>query len=72
MDFKELAYVLAIAKYQNITRAADSLYVTQPTLTRFLQNLEKELGQKLFRSCGAPICCPAPFRFSTVSIPMYG
>lgn len=52
MDFKELAYVLAIAKYQNITRAADSLYVTQPTLTRFLQNLEKELGQKLFRKLG--------------------
>lgn len=52
MDFKELVYVLAIAKYQNITKAADSLYVTQPTLTKFLQNLEKELGQKLFRKLG--------------------
>lgn len=52
MDFKDLAYVLAIAKFQNITKAADSLYVTQPTLTKFLQNLEKELGQKLFRKLG--------------------
>lgn len=52
MDFKDLSYVLAIAKHQNITRAADSLYVTQPTLTKFLQNLEKELGQKLFRKLG--------------------
>lgn len=52
MDFKDFAYVLAIAKYQNITKAADSLYVTQPTLTKFLQNLEKELGQKLFRKLG--------------------
>lgn len=52
MDFKDLSYVLAIAKHQNITKAADSLYVTQPTLTKFLQNLEKELGQKLFRKLG--------------------
>ena len=52
MDFRELSYVLAIAKTQNITKAADSLYVTQPTLTKFLQNLEKEMGQKLFRKLG--------------------
>lgn len=52
MDFKDFSYVLAIAKYQNITKAADSLYITQPTLTKFLQNLEKDLGQKLFRKLG--------------------
>ena len=52
MDFKDLSYVLAIARYQNITKAANSLYVTQPTLTKFLQNLEAELGQKLFRKLG--------------------
>jgi len=49
---KDLTYVLAIAKFQNITKAADSLYVTQPTLTKFLQNLERDLGQKLFRKLG--------------------
>ena len=52
MDFKDLTYVLAIAKYQNITKAAESLYITQPTLTKFLQNLEKQLGQKLFKKMG--------------------
>ena len=52
MDFKELTYVIAIAKHQNITRAADSLYLTQPTLSKFLQNLERELGVKLFRKLG--------------------
>ena len=52
MYFKDLSYVLAIARYQNITKAANSLYVTQPTLTKFLQNLEAELGQKLFRKLG--------------------
>lgn len=52
MDFRDLSYVVAIAKYGNITRAADSLYITQPTLTKFLQGLEKKLDQKLFHRIG--------------------
>ena len=52
MDFRDLSYVLAIAKYQNITKAADALYITQPTLTKFLQSLEHQMGQKLFRKLG--------------------
>lgn len=52
MDFRELSYVLAIAKYQNITKAANALYITQPTLTKFLQSLEDQMGQKLFRRLG--------------------
>mgnify|MGYP005766264403 FL=1 len=43
-----MKYFLAIAKEGSITKAADSLYLTQPTLTRQIQNLEQELGQKLF------------------------
>ena len=49
MNLKELDYMLAIAKYQNITKAAESLYITQPALTRFLQNIEKEFQQKFFK-----------------------
>ena len=52
MDFKELNYIIAIDKYQNITKAADSLYITQPTLTKFLQQQERILGQKLFKKLG--------------------
>lgn len=52
MNFRELTYIIAIAKHQNITKAADSLYISQPTLTKFIQNIEKELGQKLFRRLG--------------------
>lgn len=52
MDFKDLTYVLAIAKHQNITKAANALYLSQPTLTKFLQKLEKDLNQKLFRKVG--------------------
>lgn len=52
MDFKELNYVLAIAKHQSITKAANALYLSQPTLTKFLQQLEHSLGQKLFNRIG--------------------
>lgn len=52
MDFRELTYILAIAKHGNITRAAESLYVGQPTLSKFLMSLEADLGLKLFRRVG--------------------
>lgn len=52
MDFRELNYILAIAKYQNITKAAQSLYIGQPTLSKFLSALEHDLGQPLFRKLG--------------------
>lgn len=52
MDFRDLTYVLAIAKYQNITKAAESLYISQPTLSKFLISLEHSLGLKLFRKLG--------------------
>ena len=52
MDFRELTYILAIAKHGNITKAAESLYVGQPTLSKFLMSLEEELGLKLFRRVG--------------------
>lgn len=52
MDFRELTYLQAIAKHGNITKAAESLYVGQPTLSKFLASLEEELGLKLFRRVG--------------------
>lgn len=52
VDFRELNYVLAVARYQNITKAAESLYVGQPTVSKFLTGLEEELGLKLFRKIG--------------------
>lgn len=52
MDFRELSYVLAIAKHHNITKASEALYVSQPTLSKFLMSLEQDLGLKLFRKMG--------------------
>ena len=47
MELRTLRYFLATATEGNITRAADILHVTQPTLSRQLMDLEKELGTTL-------------------------
>lgn len=47
MDLRVLNYFLAVAKEGNITRAADVLHITQPTLSRQLKELEDELGTVL-------------------------
>lgn len=48
MEIRVLKYFLAVAREGSITKAANSLHLTQPTLTRQLQDLEHELKQKLF------------------------
>lgn len=48
MDFRDLSYITAIAKHQNITKAAEALYISQPALSKFLAGLEADLGLKLF------------------------
>lgn len=48
MEIKTLRYFLAVAREENMTRAAEFLHVTQPTLSKQLKSLEEELGKKLF------------------------
>lgn len=48
MDFRDYTYVQAIAQYKNITKAAEALYITQPSLSKFLQKLEEQIGTPLF------------------------
>ena len=48
MEIKTLRYFLAVAREENMTRAAENLHVTQPTLSKQLKSLEDELGKKLF------------------------
>ena len=48
MELRELKYFLAVAQTGSISAAADSLYITQPSLSRQMKNLEAEAGGELF------------------------
>ena len=48
MEIRTLRYFLAVAREENMSRAAAMLHVTQPTLSKALRALEDEFGKKLF------------------------
>lgn len=48
MEIRVLQYFLAIARMESISKAADYLHITQPTLSRQIKELEDELGKTLF------------------------
>ena len=55
MDSKQLQYILKVAECQNITRAAEQLYVSQPALSSFISKVEEELGAKIFNRSTTPL-----------------
>ena len=55
MEIRVLRYFLEIAREGNMSRAAETLHVTQPTLSRQIKELEQELGKKLFRRGSASL-----------------
>lgn len=48
MELRTLQYFLAVVREENISKAADYLHLTQPTLSRQIAQLEEELGVQLF------------------------
>lgn len=48
MELRQLEYFITVAKIGNITKAAEILFVSQPTITVAIKKLEKELGVDLF------------------------
>lgn len=48
MEIRVLRYFLAVVREESITKAADVLHITQPTLSRQLSQMEEEMGVKLF------------------------
>lgn len=55
MDFKQLESFITIAKYNSFSKASRELYLTQPTLSNHIHNLEKELMTQLFERHGKTI-----------------
>jgi len=55
MTITQLKYVLAVAEYQNFTKAAEKTFVTQPTLSMQIQKLEEELDILIFDRSKKPI-----------------
>jgi DNA-binding transcriptional LysR family regulator len=55
LEFKDIEYAYAISKYRHITKAAESLYITQPTLSTYIKNMENRLGVVLFKREGNKI-----------------
>lgn len=52
MDLREQEYVVTLAKHGSITKAADELFITQPTLSIFISRLEERMGVRLFDRVG--------------------
>ena len=55
MNTQQLQYVLAVAECGSISKAAKKLYVTQPSLSQYIQSIEKQLGIQLFDRKSSPL-----------------
>lgn len=55
MELTQLKYFYALAQTQHVTKTAEQLHISQPSLTQSIHRLEQELEVKLFRSSGRNI-----------------
>ena len=52
MTTKQLTYAAELARTQNFNRAAENLFISQPTLTYQIKLLEEEIGFEIFARSG--------------------
>ena len=55
MDFRELKYIMTLAEYKNMTRAAEVLFISQSALSHYVKGVEESLGVKLFDRSTSPM-----------------
>ncbi|MEK4360504.1 LysR family transcriptional regulator [Paenibacillus sp. FSL M7-1455] len=55
MDIRQLQYFMEVARLQSFTKAAETLYITQPTISKTIRNIEEELGVTLFDRSGKKV-----------------
>jgi len=56
MDSRELRYILTLAEYKNMTRAAEALFISQSALSHYVKNVEDALGVRLFDRSTSLLC----------------
>ena len=54
MDIRALRYFVELVREQSFTRASEKLFVTQPTISKMIRNMEEELGQSKFLASDKP------------------
>ncbi|RVU55664.1 LysR family transcriptional regulator [Anaerosphaera multitolerans] len=60
MEFREFEYVITVAECRSFTKASEKLYVSQPTISQTITNVEERLGVKLFDRSTFPITVTYP------------
>lgn len=55
MDFRHLQYMLTVAEERSFTKAAQKLFIAQPSLSQYIQRIEQDLGVQLFDRTTAPL-----------------
>jgi DNA-binding transcriptional LysR family regulator len=72
ITFQQIEVFLNVARHQNISKAADSMYITQPALSKTLQRFEEGIGIKLFRrnNQGVALTSEGEYLYSTLE-PLY-
>lgn len=59
MTLQQLRYVIAVADHGSMNEAAKALFISQPSLSGAVKELEKELGFELFFAHEQRYCCDA-------------
>ena len=49
INMRQIEVFLTAAKHQNISRAASELFISQPSLSKYISKMEKDVGQRLFQ-----------------------